>query len=341
MNMVQRLILKIVRVVALSLLSLLLYYILWSTIDEEFRKQIFHWPFEPMDMVFDYSSCLIFTVLALGLSKLVFKYIKWSRHPMLMIVTQIFLILVVNNITAGIVSNLLSSPYNDKDPIAYVESLYLTGILSTFVACIYAMTYYWKSYENVNKERNHFRLQALENQINPHFVFNNFSILADLIEVDPHKATEYLMKLSKVYRYTLSHFDHSLISIEEELDFLNQYLYLLNERFGNTITVSIHKNMKNLDGFIPPAALQMFVENAIKHNEHTATNPLLIEIDTDGQDIIVSNKKQRISSSVLSANVGNDNISERYGILSKQSIKINETNDNFTVRLPIIHKKGT
>ena len=149
--MVQRLILKIIRVVALSLLSLLLYYILWSTIDEEFRKQIFHWPFEPIDMVFDYSSCLIFTVLALGLSKLVFKYIKWSRHPMLMIVTQIFLILVVNNITAGIVSNLLSSPYNDKDPIAYVESLYLTGILSTFVACIYAMTYYWKSYENVNK----------------------------------------------------------------------------------------------------------------------------------------------------------------------------------------------
>ena len=69
--------------------------------------------------------------------------------------------------------------------------------------------------------------------------------------------------------------------------------------------------------------------------------PMVIEIDTDGKDIIVSNKKQRISSSVLSAKIGNDNISERYGILSKQSIKIHETSDNFTVRLPIIHKKGT
>ena len=339
MNMVQRLILKIVRVVALSLLSLLLYYILWSTIDEDFRKQIFHWPFEPMDMIYDYSSCLIFTVLALSLSKLVFKYIKWSRHPMLMIITQIFLILVVNNITAGIVSNFLNSAYNDKDPIIYVESLYLTGILSTFIACIYAMTYYWKSYENVNKERNRFRLQALENQINPHFVFNNFSILADLIEVDPHKATEYLMKLSKVYRYTLSHFDRSLISIAEELDFLNEYLYLLHERFGNTITVNIDKEINKLDGFIPPAALQMFVENAIKHNEHTTNNPLIIEIKTDGSDIIVSNKKHCINSSVLSTNIGNSNVLERYVILSKQSIKINNTKENFIVRLPIIHKK--
>ena len=129
--------------------------------------------------------------------------------------------------------------------------------------------YYWRSREKAERERDRFRLQALENQLSPHFVFNNFSILADLIEENPQKASAYLMDLSKVYRYTLSHLEHRTVSLREELDFLDRYLTLLKERFGDSIQVNIAPEVHSLQGCLPPAALQMLIENAIKHNEHT------------------------------------------------------------------------
>ena len=114
-------------------------------------------------------------------------------------------------------------------------------VLMDYVSCCLITTvvtlYYWQSRERTERERDKFRLQALENQLSPHFVFNNFSILADLIEVDPKKASAYLMSLSKVYRYTLSHLDHNTVTLQEELEFLRQYLALLEQRFGEGIQV--------------------------------------------------------------------------------------------------------
>lgn len=120
-------------------------------------------------------------------------------------------------------------------------------ILLDYAACCLLTTlitlYYWRSREKAERERDKFRLQALENQLSPHFVFNNFSILADLIEVDPKRASAYLMNLSKVYRYTLQHLDHSTVSLQEELEFLQRYLALLHQRFGDGIVVEIRPDV--------------------------------------------------------------------------------------------------
>lgn len=212
-------------------------------------------------------------------------------------------------------------------------------VLVDYAACCLFTTvvtlYYWRSREKAEREREKFRLQALENQLSPHFVFNNFSILADLIEVDPKRASNYLMNLSKVYRYTLSHLDHSTVSLHEELDFLQRYLSLLQQRFGEGIQIRIADETSRCEGSLPPAALQMLIENAIKHNEHTAARPLVIDVKADGKRIRVSNKKQPITT-VESTNIGQHNIAERYRLLTDKKVEISETTDEYCVTIPLI-----
>lgn len=219
-------------------------------------------------------------------------------------------------------------------------------MLVDYAACCLFTTvvtlYYWRSREKAEREREKaererdiFRLQALENQLSPHFVFNNFSILADLIEVDPKRASAYLMNLSKMYRYTLSHLDHETVTLQEELTFLIRYMTLLKQRFGEGIQVRIAPEVSQLQGKLPPAVLQMLIENAIKHNEHTTARPLVINMTTDGQRISVSNRKQPITN-VESTNVGQHNIVERYRLLTSQKVVISSTQDEYCVSIPLI-----
>ena len=190
-------------------------------------------------------------------------------------------------------------------------------VMVDYIGCCLFTTvvtlYYWRRRERTERERDKFRLQALENQLSPHFVFNNFSILADLIEVNPKQASAYLMNLSKVYRYTLSHLDHNTVKLKEELDFLHRYLSLLEQRFGEGIQVWIADSVKTAEGFLPPAALQMLI----------------------GCRISVSNKKQPIIESE-STNVGLHNITERYRLLTHQKVEISESKDEYCVTIPLI-----
>ncbi len=204
-------------------------------------------------------------------------------------------------------------------------------LLSTLITL-----YYWRSREKAERERDKFRLQVLENQLSPHFVFNNFSILADLIEVDPKRASAYLMNLSKVYRYTLQHLDHSTVSLQEELEFLQRYLALLQQRFGDGIVVEIRPDVTQRQGALPPTALQMLIENAIKHNEHTTARPLHIFVTSDEGHISVSNRKQPITTAE-STLVGQHNIAERYRLLTDQKVIISDTTDEYCVTIPLIN----
>ena len=198
--------------------------------------------------------------------------------------------------------------------------------------------YYWKSRERAEKERDRLRLQVLDNQLSPHFVFNNFSILAELIEVNPQKASTYLMHLSKVYRYALTHQEHATVSLQDELTFLHHYISLLQERFGDCIRVNIADNVEKLQGLVPPAVLQMLIENAIKHNEHTSSHPLVIDVSGVESCICVKNIKRPIT--VLdSANVGLHNIEERYHLLVQKNVIIEDTTDSYCVTLPLIQDK--
>jgi len=215
-----------------------------------------------------------------------------------------------------------------------------TTLIDYIASCIVttiATVFYWRSRERIERERALLRLQVLDNQLSPHFVFNNFSILAELIEVNPQKASAYLMNLSKVYRYVLSHQEHQTVKLQDELQFTKLYIQLLNERFGEGFSTVFGSELDNMKGLVPPCVLQLLIENAIKHNEHTQQNPLMINVTSRDKSICVSNKKRPIAS-FDSANVGQHNIEERYRILTRKSVVIQETEDEYIVILPIIEE---
>ncbi|MBR4116160.1 MAG: histidine kinase [Bacteroidales bacterium] len=218
-------------------------------------------------------------------------------------------------------------------PFPPLEMLFDYAVFCCF--SFMATFYFLKSYDKAEKERDRYKLMALGNQINPHFVFNNFSTLADLIEVNPPKASEYLMNLSKVYRYTLSHLEHDKVSLHDEIEYLKLYLKLLDERFSNTIQVNINTEGNAIQGFVPPAVLQMIVENAIKHNEHTKAHPLVIDVLVDNDYIVIKNRKQSVSQT-NSTHVGNHNIEERYRLLTTKKIEIIDNQEYYSVKIPVI-----
>ena len=215
---------------------------------------------------------------------------------------------------------------------------FLTDFLAAFVVTTIYATAYWYFVHRVKRERDKYRLLAYESQLRPHFVFNNFSLLTDLIEVDPKKATEFIMILNKYYRYTLSHTEHDLVNLQDELEFTNNFISLIKERFGENVQVNIAPQVSALQGSVPPVVMQMLIENAIKHNEHTQSHPLVIEVTGDDQYIHVSNKKRPVSTTD-STHIGQHNIIGRYRLLSRKNVIIRETDEEYCVSIPLIHQK--
>ena len=204
---------------------------------------------------------------------------------------------------------------------------------------IYAWTK-WKTQRvqreaDIQKEKVESQLEVLKSQINPHFLFNSFNTLISLIEEEPESATIYVEKLSDFYRSLLQYRQKDLIPLQEELELLRNFTYLLKKRFGE----NIHLTIPDINGqptFIPPLTLQMLVENAIKHNIVSKRNPLYIDLKVEGNKIHVINNLQKKMTKEKSTQFGLQSIQTRYDLLGGQSVEIEETDKEFKVTIPII-----
>lgn len=181
-------------------------------------------------------------------------------------------------------------------------------------------------------------LEVLKLQLDPHFLFNNFSILTQLIETDKVAAQEFLSSLSKVYRYILTTGKKSVVSLEEELKFVETYFHLIKIRHGKTIHLSVDVAEGHRWKGIPPVTLQLLLENAIKHNVSTRMQPLHLSIVSVGDGkILVKNNLQRINIDYKSTGMGLNNIKERYQLLGGAEVKITERDGSFEVLLPLLN----
>lgn len=178
--------------------------------------------------------------------------------------------------------------------------------------------------------------QNLKAQVNPHFLFNSFNTLMNLIEENPDKATQFLQELSDVYRYVLNAQKKDWTTLKKELEFMNSFVYLLKMRYEENLHIEIDISATEQQTGIPPLTLQMLVENAIKHNKITATSPLQIRIYTKGNELIVENNKKLKNIKPTSTKIGLKNIQNRYQFLSKKKVVIENEPQIFTVRLPLI-----
>ena len=186
----------------------------------------------------------------------------------------------------------------------------------------------------IEKEKALYQFEALKNQINPHFLFNSLNVLSSLAYQDAEATNLFTKKLSNVYRYLLTTHDRPTVMLQEELQFVDSYLYLEQIRFGDTLQIFIENDKKNQDKSIIPASLQMLIENALKHNISTSKSPLIINISINENGITVSNNIQ-LRSYVIKNGMGLNNLKKQYFLYNKE-VLITETDVDFIVKLPYI-----
>jgi LytS/YehU family sensor histidine kinase len=180
-------------------------------------------------------------------------------------------------------------------------------------------------------------LEALKNQIDPHFIFNSLNTLSHLIEEKPAKAKQFNDDLADVYRYILTNKARDLVLLREEMDFLKGYFSLLKIRFEEAIQLDITVPENQLDQFlVPPISLQILVENAIKHNEFSDNEPLMIVITLQEEVITVHNNLRKKQLRKSSSGIGLRNLNERYILTTSNFISITEGDKFFTVGLPVL-----
>lgn len=180
------------------------------------------------------------------------------------------------------------------------------------------------------------QLSTLRNQIDPHFLFNNFNTLLSLIETEPPRAATFVEQLSQVYRYILQLRDKDLIPISDEMEFVTSYMYLLRTRFRDHLVLDVDISGIPATTQIPPLSIQTLIENAVKHNIVSPEKPLIITLKTEDNALVIQNNLQRKRILETSNGLGLENLRKRYAFFSSSSIEIDETDTTFTVRLPII-----
>lgn len=232
------------------------------------------------------------------------------------------------------------------------ETFSWPGIYAFVLACVAAVIIFTLVYEilflskereidnrivdQLDKELTHAELQALTHEMDPHFLFNSLNTLNHLILNEPKQAHLFNNRLAQVYKYFLINKNKELIPLHDELEFIESYFYLLQIRHDNKLQLETLLNEKGPKVMIPPCSLQILVENAIKHNEFSDSNPLHIKVSVNDHYLQVSNNIKPKLYAVNSTGIGLKNLSSRYKILFRKDITIATTRENFIVKLPLI-----
>jgi sensor histidine kinase YesM len=188
--------------------------------------------------------------------------------------------------------------------------------------------------QKLREEKLIFQNETLKNQLNPHFLFNSLNTLSSLVANQPEIAEKFINKLSSIYRYILENSRKDKVSLLTELAFITDYFELHKVRDNGKIVLNIDTPEASEFSIIA-VSLQILVENAIKHNMATRESPLIIFIYIEDDRIVVKNNLQRMSSQMGSTGIGLKNLGERARLITGRSLVIEETNNYFTVKVPI------
>jgi ligand-binding sensor domain-containing protein len=190
--------------------------------------------------------------------------------------------------------------------------------------------------QRMEQEQVRFQLEALRSQVDPHFLFNSFNTLVELIETEPERAVEHVDQLSTFFRNILQVRDRDLITLSEELELLQNYFGLEQRRFGAAISLVVDVPRDLGLHRVVPLTLQLLVENAIKHNTATPSAPLVIQVTTETDHLVVRNALRAKVSPPRSTGFGLESIQKRYAVFSPHPVVIERTDASFVARIPLI-----
>jgi len=229
---------------------------------------------------------------------------------------------------------------------SYLPVIILSVLAVILFTLVYEILYLSKEREIDSKvvdqldwERSVAEMSNLKNELDPHFIFNSLNTLSHLILNDPETAHVFNMKLASVYKYFLINKDRDMISLHNEIEFVENYFFLVQLRYNNQISLTTELNGRE-DGkiMIVPFALQIAVENAIKHNQFTLRDPLNIFIELNEDCVLIKNNKKEKKYRENSTGIGLKNLKSRYMLSFKKNIVIEVTDKEYVIKLPLIHQ---
>lgn len=223
---------------------------------------------------------------------------------------------------------------------------FLSGFIKQTFVAMTCIGYFYLTLVNKTKEKllaaqqakTEMELKNLRQNIEPHFLFNNLNVLSALIESNPARANEFLSKMSEIYRYILRTQTQELVALSEELEFVRNYVFLLEERFGEAYNFDWQIAENRLNGqMIVPISLQSLIENAVKHNSGNPENPLQIVIRLENEFLSVENEVREKRLTFQTNKSGLQNLQSRYAFLTERPLEIIQNDKIFSIKLPLLH----
>ena len=297
--------------------------------------------------------CLLYTyILGYGstfISLKIGKKYSWLEQPNKKFFLHFVTLAVFSFIVSAIVFYVFAyMVFDDKNWLSWSEVLHqakLPAFISVSIAAFFTGVEFLKNWkveavraERLEKEKIATQYESLKNQVNPHFLFNSLNALSELVYENQELAVKYIRQLSEVYRYVLDSRHTEVATFNDELTFLESFIFLQKIRFGDNLRVNIELEKSN-DNYILPLSMQILLENAIKHNVVSKENPLKIDIYREENYLITKNKINLKKNMNSGMGIGLENIKMRYKYLSENPMMISESEGYFCVKIPVLKEK--
>ncbi len=331
---------KLIEWIVFTLTFFFLYDVIWAIADYEDFKHRFEGYY--LCLFMDLVYCGIFSLVSLSVNQILLKhrFFKLAETNRKRFLCSIGVIVAVNIIIAGacdFLLNVIDSDFMEEDVWG---TFFLFGIIASLLTLIHLLLYYSEIMIQRNKENMRLQKKYLKFQLDPHFVFNSLSSLAGMIEDEPKKAEDYVVRLAQVYRYMLRNIEQDYITIHETIDFAETYVGLLNLRYNDRIILEMDGAERNGNDKILALSLQLLIENAVKHNSPQENEPLHIRISVQDDMLVIRNNRiyahGHNDQMIESYGIGLKNLKQRYELECGKNIGYNVTDDSFEIRLPII-----
>ncbi|MCQ2607027.1 MAG: histidine kinase [Bacteroidales bacterium] len=300
--------------------------------------------FSPQNLNIPYLSIsiayVIITEVNVLLSHLIHRF-----GPSLLLEYQ-FSVHVAVNIIVGFFAMILMFPLiektmGDNAPFYQLTIVYTLTFIALIILTIMVVSTARNKYlvdreiEKLREAQIASDYKVLVEQVNPHFLFNNLSVLKSLIKYDQKKAIDFTQNFTDIYRYVLQCRGKDSVQLSEEITFIKSYIALHKERIGDGLLIDLIVKPSALQKFVLPLALQILVENALKHNVASEHQPLHITIEADSDSVVVTNNINRKEVS-FSSKQGLKNVCLRYKTLTDRPVTIEQNEQQFVVSLPLI-----
>ena len=304
------------------------------------------------EIIADFMTSAVETVILMEISflicKMVIRAFRNTQYSTLILLFQNLILLASVIITAGALSYISHLFYWNELVFSW-ESFLCYSLVAFFITSVLFTSFLTNRYRDEAEKALKTELQLKEEKAltlqmsveklklktDNHFVFNSLATLGNLIMTDTQAAADFCNSMSRMYRYIVTKGDAVTVPVSQELAFTEEYAKNITLRYSN-VNISIDPALRQTDMLIPPLSLQSLLENAIKHNSHTADKPLEISVSRTDDSVVVSNNLNPLKSSITTTGTGLKTLHDRYSMIYGKEITVVKTETCFSVQLPLI-----